>query len=284
MIVRDVLNETARNFAIAGIPSPRLDAEVLLSFCLECDRLEFFKNPEKIISKKKLTVFQEIISRRLQGEPVAYITGCKEFWSLVLEVNSTVLIPRPDTEVLVEEALQVCQAIDSGEIKILDVGTGSGAIALALAKEISHAAMVATDISASALETAKKNARNGHLDARIDFRCGNLFEPIDDFFDIIVSNPPYISDEEYEKLPAGVKNYEPPEALLAGPQGMDFYEEIISRAPEYLKKGGWLLLEIGATQEASVGRIIAASGHYKDITIRNDYAGRPRVIKARRKI
>ena len=284
MLIRDILNEATLRFAEAGIPSPRLDAEVLLSFCLGCDRLEFFKNPSLPVSEKSLASFQKLAARRMKWEPVAYITGHKEFWSFVLEVDKNVLIPRPDTEVLVEEALNVCKQIDSAEIKILDIGTGSGAIALALAKEIRQARVVATDISEATLAIAKKNAHNLRLDSQIKFLEGNLFEPVCDLFDIIISNPPYIEEAEYEELPAGVKDYEPPEALLAGAQGTDFYQKIINEAPGYLKRNGWLLLEIGATQRERVVNIAEDSGQYCDIGVRKDYTGLPRVVKARRKI
>lgn len=283
MLVRDILNEAARSFAIAGIDSPQLDAEILLSFCLGCERLDFIKNPAVPVDEKTLASFRNLTARRLAWEPVAYITGRKEFWSFVLEVNNSVLIPRPDTEVLVEEALAVCMQMDSAEIKILDIGTGSGAIALALACEIPQSRLWATDISAAALATARKNAHNLKLDSQIEFRQGNLLEPVDDFFDIIVSNPPYIAAEEYDKLPAGVKDYEPREALLAGAGGLDFYREIIGKAPGHMKNNGWLLLETGATQGEQISNIFESSGKYSDISVRNDYAGLPRVIKARRK-
>lgn len=283
MLVRDILNEAARSFAIAGIDSPQLDAEILLSFCLGCERLDFIKNPAVPVDEKTLASFRNLTARRLAWEPVAYITGRKEFWSFVLEVNNSVLIPRPDTEVLVEEALAICKQMDSAEIKILDIGTGSGAIALALACEIPQSRLWATDISAAALATARKNAHNLKLDSQIEFRQGNLLEPVDDFFDIIVSNPPYIAAEEYDKLPAGVKDYEPREALLAGAGGLDFYREIIGKAPGNMKNNGWLLLETGATQGEQIINIFESSGKYSDISVRNDYAGLPRVIKARRK-
>lgn len=283
MLVRDIINEAARNFAIAGIPSPRLDAEILLSFCLGCERLDFIKNPEEPVSDQVLASFQKLVARRLAWEPVAYITGHKAFWSLVLEVNNSVLIPRPDTEVLVEEALNIYRQQNWKKIKILDVGTGSGAIALALASEIPDALLTATDVSAAALAIARQNALNLNLDRQIEFRQGNLLEPVDDFFDMIVSNPPYIAQEDYDKLPAGVKDYEPREALLAGPGGLDFYQKIIAEAPRRLKNDGWLLLEIGATQGEQVCNILEACGSYSDIGLRNDYAGLPRVIKARRK-
>jgi release factor glutamine methyltransferase len=284
MIVHDILNEATHDFEAVNIPSARLDAEVLLSFCMNCDRLEFYKNPDMTISETQLAAFRNLIARRSQWEPVAYITSRKEFWTFVLEVNSSVLIPRPDTEVIVEEILNICRKIDSPEMKILDIGTGSGVIAIALALEITGTKVVATDISEAALSLAQKNADTLGLKDKIDFRRGNLFEPVNGIFDIIVCNPPYISAREYEKLPAGVKNYEPQDALLAGKSGLEFYEKLIYQAAGFLQKNGWLLLEIGAKQEAGVRGIMEASGCYDSIEMSRDYAGLPRVIKARRKI
>jgi release factor glutamine methyltransferase len=220
----------------------------------------------------------------LQWEPVAYITGRKEFWSFTLEVNSSVLIPRPDTEIIIEEALDVYRNFTSLPVRILDIGTGSGAIAIALAKEIPGAKVVATDISIAALNLAQKNAATLGLKEKIDFRQGNLFEPVDGFFNIIVSNPPYIAANDYEELPASVKAFEPREALFAGESGLEFYEKLIYQADGYLQKNGWLLLEIGAKQEAGIRRIMEAAGNYDSIKMRRDYAGLPRVIKARRKV
>ncbi|MFA5322213.1 MAG: peptide chain release factor N(5)-glutamine methyltransferase [Smithella sp.] len=283
MIVHDILNDAYQAFEAVGIPTARLDAEVLLSFCLSCDRLEFLKNPDRIISEKQFAGFRNLIARRLRWEPVAYITGRKEFWTLSLEVNRDVLIPRPDTEIIVEETLDICRKTDSGKVKILDIGTGSGAIALALAKELSSAEIIATDISSAALALAQKNARVLKLKDKIEFRPGDLFEPLEDQFDIIVCNPPYISEDEYKELPAGVKDYEPAAALLAGKKGTEFYEKLIHQAPVYLKKNGWLLLEIGAKQEKSVRGLMEDSGFYDSIAMRRDYAGLPRVMRARRK-
>ena len=284
MIVHDILNESTKALEAVEIPSARLDAEVLLSFCLGCDRLEFYKNPDMTISEAKLSTFRNLIARRLQWEPVAYITGRKEFWSFSLDVNNSVLIPRPDTEIIVEEALNICRKIDSSEIKILDIGTGSGAIALALASEITGAKVVATDISPAALNLAQKNATALGLKEKIYFQQGDLFEPVDGIFDIIVCNPPYISAQDYEKLPAGVKDYEPQDALLAGKSGLEFYEKLIYQAAGFLQKNGRLLLEIGAKQETGVRGIMEAAGIYDSVEMRKDYAGLPRVIKARRKV
>jgi len=284
MTVHGILNESTKALEAADIPSARLDAEVLLSFCLNCDRLEFYKNPDMPISETKLSAFRNLIARRLQWEPVAYITGRKEFWSFALEVNSAVLIPRPDTEIIVEEALDVYRNFNSLPVRILDIGTGSGAIALALACEITEAKVVATDISIAALNLAQKNAATLGLKERIDFRQGNLFEPVEGLFDIIVSNPPYIAVAEYEELPVSVRVFEPSEALLSGVSGLEFYEKLIYQAPGFLQKNGWLLLEIGAKQEAGVRVIMEASGCYDSVEMRRDYAGLPRVIKARRKV
>jgi len=284
MIVYDILNESAKTLEAADIPTARLDAEILLSFCIGCDRLEFFKNPEIQLDQTQLTAFKKLINRRLRWEPVAYIIGRKNFWTFSLEVNKDVLIPRPDTEVIVEEILNIAKKTVSTRINILDIGTGSGAIAIALACEIPHASIMATDISLTALDVARRNACNLGLQNQIDFRQGDLLEPVKGIFDIIASNPPYIGAQEYEELPEGVRAFEPREALLAGKSGLEFYEKLIYQAEGYLEKNGWLLLEIGARQEKDVRRIMETSGFYNNIEIRRDYAGLPRVIKARRKV
>ncbi len=284
MTVHEILNESAKALEGADIPSARLDAEVLLAFCLGCDRLEFFKNPDMQLDQMQLTAFQKLIDRRLRKEPVAYITGRKDFWTFTLKVNKDVLIPRPETEIIVEEVLSIAQISETAPIKILDIGTGSGAIAIVLASEKLHASITATDISIAALEVASRNAEDLGLQKKIDFRKGDLLEPVEGFFDIIVSNPPYIGAQEYEELPEGVRSFEPREALFAGESGLEFYEKIIYQAAGHLEKNGWLLLEIGARQEKDIRRIMEASGFYDNIEMRRDYAGLPRVIRARRKV
>jgi release factor glutamine methyltransferase len=284
MTVRKIIFEATQKLEEAGIPSARLDAEVLLAFLLRCDRLAFIKSPDDTLSKNHLADFDRLIARRAGGEPVAYLTGRKAFWSFVLKVNPSVLIPRPDTEVIVEEALSVVRQESWIRPRILDIGTGSGAIALALAREIPGASVTATDISKAVLKTAQKNAAALKLNHSIVFREGDLFEPVDGRFDMIVSNPPYIGAEEYESLPAGVKNFEPEEALRAGQTGLEFYEKLIYQAHGYLAENGWLLLEIGARQKQEVRAIFEAhEDFYERIDVREDYAGLPRVIKGRRK-
>lgn len=283
MTVRQIIFEAAQRLEAAGIPTARLDAEVLLAHLLGCDRLAFFKNPKDRIGEEQQAAFDRLIARREDGEPVAYITGRKAFWSFVLEVHPGVLIPRPDTEVIVEEALSVLAQESRSRPRILDIGTGSGAIALALACEIPGAAVTATDISKEALKTAQKNAAFLKMD-QVVFLQGNLFEPVVGRFDLIVSNPPYIEDREYESLPRGVKNFEPEEALRAGQTGLEFYEKLIYQAHGYLAENGWLLLEIGARQKKEVRDIFEArKDFYAHIDVREDYAGLPRVIKGRRR-
>ena len=284
MTIWEITNEATRSFEAVGIPSARLDAEMLFSFCLNRDRLDFFKNPEMQITKTKQADFKKLVTRRLKWEPVAYITGRKEFWSFTLEVNQDVLIPRPDTEVIVEEALSICKTQAFDKPFILDIGTGSGAIALALAKELPQAKIVATDISPRALTLALKNARRLGLESSLKFCLGDLFESVDGIFDIIVSNPPYIADQEYQELPAGVKDYEPRQALWAGQTGMEFYEKLIYQSKNHLKENGWILLEIGAKQGESVRSMMESAGVYDRIDMRADYAGMPRVIKGRKRV
>jgi len=283
MTVREIIFKATQRLEEAGIPSARLDAEVLLAFLLRCDRLAFFKNPENPVGEEQRAAFDRLIERRTGGEPVAYITGRKNFWSFALDVHAGVLIPRPDTEVIVEEALAVLRQESWSHPRILDIGTGSGAIALALACEVPGAAVTATDISKTALETAQKNAAALKLD-RVVFLRGDLFEPVKGRFDLIVSNPPYIGADEYESLPAGVKNFEPEEALRAGQTGLEFYEKLIYQAHGYLAENGWLLLEIGARQKQEVRAIFEAhKDFYEHIDVREDYAGLPRVVKGRRR-
>jgi len=281
MTVHVLIVDTTKKLEKIGIPSARLDAEVLLAFCLGCDRIEFLKYPDRTIDGKQLEVFLQLVERRLRREPVAYITGRKAFWSFVLEVNPDVLIPRPDTEIIVEEALAVCRKESLQQPSILDIGTGSGAIALALAYEIPDARITATDISEAALGVAQTNARKLGLENSITFRQGDLFEPVEGLFDVIVSNPPYIDAEEYEALAPGLKNYEPKQALWAGQTGVEFYEKLVYQAPGRLKEKGWLLLEIGAKQAQAV-RVMMVD-LFEHVDVRADYAGLSRVMKGRRR-
>ena len=281
MTIGDVLSNAAAQFHAAGIPTARLDAEILLAYCLGCERMEFIKRPDRTIEGDDLIRFTKMVARRTEDEPVAYLTRRKEFWGFTLEVSPDVLIPRPDTEVLVEEALEICRREGWGTPRIADIGTGSGAIALALAFQLPHAHIAATDISPNALKLAEINARRLGLQKAMSFHCGDLLTPLDGLWDLIVSNPPYIAAQEYDALPRGVRDYEPKEALWAGENGLEFYENLVAQAPDHLKDKGWLVLEIGASQADAVRGLLEKAGCYNNIGLRCDYAGLPRVVKAR---
>lgn len=281
--IADCLHGAARRFAERGLPSPLLDAEVLLAHVLKADRTDLYRNPEKPVTPEALSAFDALAARRLRDEPAAYLLGRKEFWSLTFEVNGQVLIPRPDTECLVEEVLKASGNHASGELRILDLGTGSGAIGVALACELRHARVTATDISPGALDIARRNAARHGVEQRMTFLPGNLFEPLSGKFDIIVSNPPYIDAAEFAALPDGVRGYEPASALLAGPDGTLFHERIIAGCAEYLNKGGLLFLEIGAQQRQRVEALLAGAAIFESIHFRRDYAGLDRVAAAKRK-
>ncbi|MDO9530435.1 MAG: peptide chain release factor N(5)-glutamine methyltransferase [Syntrophales bacterium] len=283
MNILKILNQTTLNFQESGFSSSRLDAEVLLSTYLKTDRSGLYANFERLITDEDLIGFLSWVERRQKGEPIAYITGRKEFWSLTFEVNPEVLVPRPETELLVEEILKVCSEVKDRETAILEVGTGSGAISVAVASDFKKAHIVATDTSIEAIKVARKNAATNGVTERISFLHGNLLEPVSGNFDIIVSNPPYISEEEFEHLPVEVRIFEPKGALLAGPDGTEFHYDLIREGSHYLNFGGWLFMEIGAGQKGAVEDMLRKNKVYDSIGFRTDYGGIERVAMARRK-
>ncbi len=282
MNILNALNEALHVLKSCGCATPRLDAEVLLSTCLKKDRTRFHIDREQSLSENELREFRRCIERRSCGEPVAYIAGRKEFWSLPFEVDSHVLIPRPETEILVEEVLKVCSGMRTGNLRILEIGTGSGAISVSLAHELKNTQIVATDISQDAINIASRNAQINNVVNQIYFLWGNLFEPVSGKFDIIVSNPPYISKEEYDQLPTGVRDFEPELALLSGADGTAFHREIIKAGGVHLKPGGWSFMEIGTGQKDRIEYMLNESHLYDNIAFRADYAGIERVSVARR--
>lgn len=282
MNVIHLLNDAAKAFAAEKLASPRLDAEVLLARYLHVDRVALYKDPDRMLTSEETAGFQAWIDRRRAGEPVAYITGRKEFWSLDLDINKEVLIPRPDTEILVEEILKEYAVSDTRNLRLLDVGCGSGAIVIALATELKNALFEACDISETAVALALRNARNCDVDHRIAFRVGDLFAPLSGLFDGIVSNPPYIDEGLYQTLSREVKDFEPPTALLGGPDGLIFHRRLIREGKAYLKEGGRLYMEMGAGQADKVAAFIRNEPGYGDIVIRQDYGGIERCISARR--
>jgi release factor glutamine methyltransferase len=279
--IRTILHRTTRDLAVGGSPSPRLDAEVLLMRSLGIDRLQLFMQPERELSQEEAAGFARWVERRSLGEPVAYILGDKEFWSLRFEVGREVLIPRPETECLIEEVLRFYRP-PGGGLRVLDIGTGSGAIGVVLARELPAARVVATDISPGALAVARRNAMAHGVAARMEFFQGDLFAAVSGDLDLICSNPPYIPEGVYDLLPAGIRNFEPRGALIAGPDGMAFHRKIIREGVHRLRTGGRIFLEIGEGQRDRVESLFREDGGYDDISFRKDYGGADRVTSARR--
>ncbi len=269
------------------IEQPRAASEILLAHTLSVGRVDLYTQYDRPLELKELGVFKEFIQRRIQKEPVAYIVGQKGFWSLDLEVTPDVLIPRPETEVLVETALSIVPPEPLPKpLSILDLGTGSGAIVLALASERAGHRFYGVDCSNKALAVAQNNARRHGVEGAITFLQGNWFEAVEDrrrHFDLIVSNPPYIPNPDFEMLPLEISQYEPRQALDGGPDGLNAIRHIVEQAPAYMTPGGWLLFEIGYNQRASVERLMRASGAYTDFFVIKDYSGFDRVVRARAK-
>jgi release factor glutamine methyltransferase len=282
--VRRVLMDGTQFLRDAGIESARLDAEVLLGHALDKERADIYLGMESPLNDSDEKIFRESLTRRAKGEPVAYITGHKEFWSLDFVVTPDVLIPRPETELVVELALEgAIMAATKAPLKILDIGTGSGVIAIALAKELPAAEIWAVDVSAAALNIAEVNARRHGVAERVKFLDGDLFDPITELghrFDVIVSNPPYILSKEIANLGREVRDWEPKMALDGGPDGLDCYRQIIGGAHTYLVPEGRILLEIGEDQGTAVAGLFVGVGGFEKATIYQDYAGKDRVIGA----
>jgi release factor glutamine methyltransferase len=262
-----------------GSESPRLDAEVLLAKVLSWERVQLYTHFEDPVGDEPRSAFRNLVRRRAEGTPVAYLVGRKEFYSLGLTVSPAVLIPRPDSEFVVVEFLAVTKGIDA--IRCVDVGTGSGCLALACAQHHKSARFVAIDISPEALAVAEANARTHGLTDRIDFRQGNLLDAVaeDEPFDVILANPPYIPTAEIARLEPGVRDHEPHCALDGGPDGLRVVAPLVARAVERLKLGGHLILEIGTNQEGPVRDLIAAEPLLKLAPTVRDHANHPRVVR-----
>jgi release factor glutamine methyltransferase len=281
--IRALMDWTEKHFQQKGLESPRLEAQLLLAYALNCRRVELYTRWDEPVADEKRGRFRELIKRRLDGCPTMYLTGRREFFALEFEVTPAVLIPRPETELLVSETLKHIKTIPNP--RVLDIGTGSGCIAIAVAHQHKSASVTATDISAEALEVAKRNAQRHDLTERIRFLQGDLFGPLaaDEQFEVIVSNPPYVSQVEFAELPLHVRDYEPRLALEAGVDGFDVYDRLIPAAPAQLVPGGWLLLEIGATQAQGVRQRLDAQPEFETGDTLFDDGKLPRVITAQRK-
>ena len=271
-----LLNEAARILQQSS-PTARLDAEVLLTAASGLEPIAVLKDPDQTVRPDVAEHFHSLLKRRTAGEPIAVILKKKEFWSMLLDLNEATLVPRPETEILVEAVLS--ETANDQPIKILDLGTGSGAIALALAIERPQAKISATDISAEALDQARKNAKRHGLS--VHFVLSDCFVSVQDTtFDVLVSNPPYVKDTD-PALEDSAAKYDPPQALFAGADGLDCIRRICKDAPDYLVPGGLIALEHGFDQKDAVASLLSEAG-FSAIKSIGDYAGLPRVTTARR--
>jgi release factor glutamine methyltransferase len=309
-----------------GSDTPRLDAEVLLAHARGCERIMLYAAFDEVVGDEQRAAFRELVKRRAAGEPVAYLVGQREFYSLALKVTPDVLIPRPETEFVVVAALDVLgrkgqeargqgtgdrgqESGDRGQESgdpastatthhspltthhpppacplVADVGTGSGAIAIAIAKHAPHCRVVAIDVSPAALAVARENAVAHAVDSQIEFVAGDLLAALTPArqFAVIASNPPYIAESELASLSATVRDYEPPQALIAGPQGTEIITRLIPQAAERLAAGGWLILEVSPHLAPRVIELVAADGRFEPALVTKDLAGLARVVRARR--
>ncbi len=281
--VSEQLKLATEKFKAAGIDNPRLDAEVLLAYVLNCRRLALYVQSAKVLDAAQITRYQNLLKRRLERIPVAYLTGHKEFMGLNFAVTPDVLIPRPDTEVLAQGVIEHLERFNRQNLKLADLGVGSGAICVSILKFLEKVTADAVDISESALEIAQFNAQKFNVDDRINFHVGNLFEPLEGkFFDVIVSNPPYISAKDFLTLQPEVKG-EPKLALDGGKDGLKFYRQIVTTAPKFLSDDGFLAMELGFNHSEAVTKLIEDSGNFKNVEIWKDLAGFERVIAAWKK-
>lgn len=281
-----LLQWTTSYFKSRNIQSPRVDAEILLAHTLQLKRVDLYIRYDLPLSKNELAAFKDLILRRAAREPVAYIVETKGFWSLDLGVTTDVLIPRPETECLVETALSLLPSSEEEPPKrVLELGTGSGAIVLALASERPRDIFFASDRSLNAAALARKNAQQNCPEGAVRFFCGNWFMPLNSRqgFDMILSNPPYIPSGKIPQLQPEIYKYEPLTALDGGDDGLTPIRNIICSASKYLVQGGWLLLEMGHDQKSEVEKIIRACDAYDQIVFTKDYAGHDRVVQMRKK-
>jgi release factor glutamine methyltransferase len=289
VLLRETLNSAIQHLTAANVPSPRMNAELLLMFTLDCDRAHLYGHPERELTAEEQSRYDDALAQRSRGIPAQYITGHQEFWGMDFIVSPAVLIPRPETEHVIETVLE-CVGRSCPErsrigpspatLRMVDVGTGSGSIALALAKELPQAEIHATEISKAALEIARANAARHQLQHRVHFHQSDLLSGIEKHaFDFVISNPPYVGESEEDTVQLEVRKYEPRDAVFAGPTGLEVIERLIPQAREALKSGGWLVMEISGTIADQVQKLLT---DWQDVQITNDLQSIPRVVVARR--
>jgi release factor glutamine methyltransferase len=280
MLVQKVLAGAIQTFSNEGVDSPRLDAELLLAHVLGANRAAVLARPERKLTPKELTSFRYLVARRAAREPLAYIVGHREFFGLEFNVDPRVLIPRPETELLVEHALNLARQMPA-PIQVADVGAGSGAIAVALAVHLPQATIYALDDSAGALAVTAVNARRHGVVDRVHCLQGDLLSPLPGPVDLIAANPPYVSTGEWQDLIPEIRNYEPRTALDGGPDGLSLIRRLLATAGASLRPGGALLLEIGAEQGQAVTALARESLPQAGVQLVLDYAGLDRLVVAR---
>jgi release factor glutamine methyltransferase len=273
-------------FAKNQVDAPRLSAELILCHVLGFQRIELYTLHDHVVQQPQLGQLHALIKRAAEHEPIAYLVGRCEFYSLSLKVTRDCLIPRPETELLVEKAIGFLRK-RHGPQSVLDLCTGSGCIAAAVAKNCKDARVLATDLSDAALAVAAENIQKHNLEPQVTLLCGDLFDPIVEGldqgrFDLIVSNPPYVSDSEYEKLAPNVKDHEPRAALYGGPDGLDLYRRIIEKCGDFLKPDGALMLEIGYAQGPAVREMLEQTGLFADIAVLKDLSQNDRIVIAQK--
>ncbi len=296
--VRRLLEWTTSFFKEKGADSPRLEAEVLLADAMKTSRVELYVNFDSEPSEEVRANFRNLVKRRGLGEPVAYLVGKKEFYSLEFEVDSNVLIPRPETEQLVLEAVELVKKLEKSAAgtedapgnaapiwRLCDVGTGSGFVAVALAKNLPNARLTAVDVQPGALAVAKKNAEKHDVADRIEFVESDLFAalgsvPPEESFDVVVGNPPYVSVSEYAELEPTVRDFEPKTALVGGETGTEIVARIVDAAPNYLKPGGKIYLEIGPSTAAATARLFENDPRWENVAVLRDFAQLERIVTA----
>jgi len=284
--IQRLLNWITSYFSQKGIDSPRLSAELLLSEVLQMERIELYTGFETPVCQSALEQVRGLVKRAARHEPVSYLTGRAEFYSLKFHLSRDCLIPRPETEILTGHSIEFLRGRE-GTQSMCELGTGCGCIAVAVARNVWNVSIIATDISEAALETAEKNIQQHCVAERVKLLCGDLFEALSperkaERFDLIVSNPPYVSISEYENLAENIREYEPAGALLAGEDGLEFHRRIISESGTWLKSGGALMLEMGYNQASAITKLLKESGCYGEIRIEKDFGNNARVAIARK--
>lgn len=284
LTVREVLRLGTERLRKEGIDSAALDMSLILAEVLGTNRLGLYLNMDRPLDEAELTAARALLARRIKREPVAYLLGRREFYGLTFEVTPDVLIPRPETEHLVEQAIAWIreQAETTPEPLLADIGTGSGAIAVAIAHACPQSRWIATDISAGALAVARSNAESHGVEDRIEFRQGAFLEPIREVLDGLCSNPPYVALADRDKLEPDVAQWEPQTALFSGPEGLDHIRDLIALAPARLRPGGLFMIECGAGQDEPIADLLAENGNYGLVRIHPDLAGIGRVVQTER--